>query len=58
MQDLKAFKNLNLLTQTHTHTHYIPSPFSDFGQIIVSVANSAYILCCDTAEVALTANSS
>jgi len=30
----------------NTHAHYIPSPFSDLGQIIVSVANSAYILCC------------
>lgn len=55
MQYLMAFKHLNLLTQTislrhtHTHTRYIPFPFSDLGQI-VSVANTAYILCCDTAE--------
>lgn len=46
MQDLMAFRYLNLLTQTNTHSHarYIPSSLSDLGQIIVSVANSAYIL--------------
>lgn len=34
MQDLMAFKNLNLLTQTRTHTHYIPSPFSDLVRLL------------------------